>query len=123
MLIYISIIIELMKRYLLKTILFIDPFESHVSLNYLIIGFLVNLFLAYNISLRQPWSRIILLIVYLIDIILFFRHISLEFMEHWSIGFLATLKGILQATVLIILFSGESNKWFSFKNNRGRIDL
>lgn len=114
-LIFTYLITELMRCYLYFTLT--EVFGESLTKTFQIAGFLTNLFLVYNISLRQNWARICLIIFYLIDTAFCYRHIVDEFDFDLSIGIISVVKKMLQLIIVIILLSKSSNNWFNYKIN------
>jgi hypothetical protein len=112
-LIFTYIITELISYYI--CFILTDLFGDGLTDPFQIAWLLTNLFLAYNISLNQNWARICLIILYLIDILYYFHQIENEFAFDLSIGIISVIKKLLQLSIMIILFSRTSNKWFNVK--------
>lgn len=114
---------ELVRCYLYNELTFDGPFGGNYSLNLLLIGFLTNLFVAFNISHRQSWARFILIVFYLVETFIMIPSILYDFNENLNIGIVTIIKKLLQLFVLIILFSGDSNKWFNLNNDPNGTDI
>lgn len=123
LLILTSMATELIRCYLYNVLTFDGPFGGNFSLNFMLIGFLTNLFVAFNISHRQGWARFILFVFYLLETIINIPSILYDFNENLSIGIVSMVKKMLQLSVLIILFSGDANKWFNLKDDPDRKDI
>ncbi|MGG7035191.1 MAG: hypothetical protein ACI7YS_08370 [Flavobacterium sp.] len=116
LLILISQVCELLDDYLR------DNISLPIGSNFIVITLPFYMFLAYNIINRQKWARIILLICYSVEILLFIRSLYKVGFEIMSLGdvrimIISILKQILQVSALIILFSGASKKWFNIESD------
>ena len=105
------LITELIGFYICYTLT--DLFGDGLTDRFQIAWLLTNLFLAYNISLKQNWAKICLIILYLIDILYYFQQIENEFAFDISIGIVSVIKKILQLSIIIILLT-KSTKPNSF---------
>ncbi len=115
LLVFVYLLTELLRCYLYYRET--EVFGESLTQTFLIIVFLTNLFFVYNISLRQNWARIGLIVFYLIDILSCFHHIADEFDFVLTIGIVSVIKKILQLSIIIILLSKTSRKWFSLKED------
>ena len=97
------LIAELIGFYICYTLT--DLFGDGLTDPFQIAWLLTNLFLAYNISLKQNWAKICLIILYLIDILYYFQQIENEFAFDISIGIVSVIKKILQLSIIIILLT------------------
>ncbi|TXF79216.1 hypothetical protein [Chryseobacterium sp.] len=80
---------------------------------FLIIGFLI-----YEMNKGKNWARITFLILTVLGLFFLPFTLPMLFEQSLVIGSLSSINGILQIAALILIFSGESNKWFKQEDNR-----
>ena len=113
--IYLSIIIGIINSVLYETLGNQEMLSNPKSLIVGIVVFLIIGVIGFQIGRGKNWARIVLLILTVIGIVGLPAIIVDDFLLHPAIGILSIVQTLIQLYVVIILFSGNSKRWFNRK--------
>lgn len=111
-LVYLSLLIGLIKLFLIETITNIEiPSDPKIFIMVIIMILIIG-FLGYMIRQGKNWIRITVLVLFTIGMINYPFLVFNEFKYSYILGTVSIVQMLIQLYVLIILFSGESKIWF-----------
>ncbi len=65
------------------------------------------------IGLGKKWARVVLLVLFVLDILSFLWMLGAIFQSSLLVGVMSVFQSLLQAVALIFLFSRASTEWFN----------
>jgi len=110
--IYISLLVGLVKSISYELLTEQNMITDPMSLTIGIFTILFIGFIGFKVGQGENWARITLLVLFVVGIIFVPFIVFDEFQMSPLIGILSLLQTALQLYVLIILFTGESKKWY-----------